>query len=201
MENIITTSGKAPTRVKESMGYESSEELIEAIVKAKAGDERAVARLYAAFNPALLRFLKARIGSESEDVASEVWLAVARNIKAFEGDDRDFRAWIFATARRRSIDHLRRKAVRPRISSANDANDLSEMSGFESPTDQLEIDEAVAALIHGLNAKEAEIVLLRVVAGLSVEEVAQIVSKSAGSVRVIQHRALKRLANNFRSKQ
>ncbi len=181
------------------MENQSSEELIWAIERAKDGDEHAIATLYGAFNPGLLRFLKARIGSEGEDVASEVWLGIAKNIASFEGNDRDFRAWIFAMARRRSIDHLRRKAVRPRLRIVNDQHELAKMSRGDLSPDQLEIDEAVAALIKGLSAKEAEVILLRVVGGLSVEEVATIVSKSAGAVRVMQHRAIKRLANNFRS--
>jgi RNA polymerase sigma-70 factor, ECF subfamily len=54
--------------------------------------------------------------------------------------------------------------------------------------------EAVDLLVAGLPADMAEVLLLRVVADLPVAEVAQLMGRSAGSVRVLQHRALKRAA-------
>lgn len=182
------------------MDYQSSHELTEAINEAKAGDAQAVTRLYREFNPGLLRFLKGRVGHEGEDIASEVWLTIAKNISSFEGNDRDFRAWIFSTARRRTIDHIRRISARPRLSGYEDFEDLA--SRFHAPesSDQLEIDEAVRTLVSGLSDEQAEVLLLRVVGGLSAEEVAKIINKAEGAVRTIQHRAVKQLSNKFSRK-
>ncbi|MDA8261544.1 MAG: RNA polymerase sigma factor [Actinomycetota bacterium] len=179
--------------------YESSSELSRTVVRASQGDEDAITELYRHFNPALLRFLKGRVPSAAEDVASEVWVSVAKGLAAFQGDDRDFRAWLFATARRRSIDHLRRIGRRPRIKQMESSEELAALVSEPSHAgEQLEVDEAVRELVAGLSQEQAEILLLRVVAGLSSEEVAQIVGKSEGTVRVIQHRAIKRLAEKFR---
>jgi RNA polymerase sigma-70 factor (ECF subfamily) len=77
-----------------------------------------------------------------------------------------------------------------------DIEDLSDTS----PSEQLEIDEAVAALVAGLTDEQAEIVLLRVLGGLSAKEVGRLVGKSEASVRVIQHRSLSKLAENLKDK-
>jgi RNA polymerase sigma-70 factor (ECF subfamily) len=78
---------------------------------------------------------------------------------------------------------------------------LTERAAADDPaaiaTERLAAQEAVDRLIACLPADQAEVVLLRVVAGLSADEVAGITGRSAGTVRVIQHRALKRLALQF----
>ncbi|MGC8480565.1 MAG: RNA polymerase sigma factor, partial [Acidimicrobiales bacterium] len=79
--------------------YESSDVLSRAVRRASFGDEDALTALYVHFNPPLLRFLKGRSPAIAEDLAAEVWMSVAKGITSFEGDDRDFRAWLFATAR------------------------------------------------------------------------------------------------------
>ena len=179
-------------------GYEGSAELGRTVERARQGDEDAITELYRHFNPPLLRFLKGRLPSAAEDVAAEVWVSVAKGLTTFQGDDRDFRAWLFATARRRSIDHLRRMGRRPRLKQMESAEELASLSVEPSQAgEQLEVDEAVRELVAGLSQEQAEVLLLRVVAGLSSEEVAHIVGKSEGTVRVIQHRAIKRLAEKF----
>ncbi|MEY2449082.1 MAG: polymerase sigma-70 factor, subfamily [Acidimicrobiaceae bacterium] len=159
------------------------------LASAQAGDEPAIVVLYRAYNPALLRFFAVQAPRVKEDLAQEVWAAVASSLTSFEGDEGRFRAWLFTIARRRSIDYWR--LVRRRPPEASD--ELIDFAQAEQP-DDLAIRAAVSELTAGLTAEQAEVVLLRVVAGLSVEHVAAIVHKSPGAVRVIQHRALRRLA-------
>jgi RNA polymerase sigma-70 factor (ECF subfamily) len=168
------------------------------LAAAQAGAEWAVAVLYRAHNPRVLRYLRARAGQDADDVASATWLDAARNLRSFAGTEDDFRGWLFSIARRRLIDHLRRQGRRP-----SDSVDPTVLAEVTSATDVAEEaiadigDEAARRLVSGLPAEQADIVLLRVVAGLSVAEVAVITGRRPGTVRVLQHRALRRLAREL----
>ena len=183
------------------MEPEFSQELEDAICEARRGDAASMGYLYRHFAPGLLRYLKGRIPSEAEDISSETWISIAKAIRNFKGDAGDFRAWVFSTARRRIIDHLRRGAVRPELKLVQDpdANTMPNVQ-FDFPGARLEVDEAVATLIAGLSDEQAEVVLLRVVGGLSAKEVAVMMSRPEGTIRVIQHRAIQKMAENLNSK-
>ena len=84
------------------------------LTAAQDGGEWAVATLYRWLHPALIRYLRGRAGHEAEDLASETWLAVARALPSFNGDEAAFRSWVFTIAHRRVIDHHRAVARRPR---------------------------------------------------------------------------------------
>ncbi len=169
------------------------------LVAAKSGDESAVQCLYRDLNPALVRFLGAQAAGQGEDLAQEVWLAAAKGLPSFSGDEQGFRAWMFTIARRRLISHWRQDRRRPqRTTDPADAAELAARSDDE-PDSRLLADEAVMALVAGLPHDQAEIVLLRVVAGLDAETVGAIVGKRPGTVRVLQHRALRTLAEQFSS--
>ncbi len=170
------------------------EDFPEILQQARQGDESAFRVIYRTYHGNLLRFLRARLRSDAEDVASEVWATVAKGLPTFVGDEAAFRSWIFATARRRMIDLYRRQAVRPQVTSEVDLEDQA----VTVPSAQLEIDEAVSALVANLTPEQAEIVLLRVLGGLSAKEVGVLVGKSEASVRVIQHRALAKIAENLK---
>lgn len=165
------------------------------LLAAQTGADWAIAELYRELNPSLLRFLSAQAPGAGEDLAQEVWLAAAPQLAAFTGDERGLRAWIFTIARRRLIEHWRRAGRRPSVAFGPD--ELAALAGpstVGAPGDDLVAHEAVAELIAGLPADQTEILLLRVVAGLDADEVGAIVGKKAGTVRVLQHRALRRLA-------
>jgi len=164
---------------------------------ARSGDQAAVGRLYRDLNPVLVRFLDAQATGHGEDLSQEVWLAAARGLGSFSGDEPGFRAWMFTIARRQLVAHWRR-AGRRRDQPRDPAllHDLGVASADE-PDAELLADEAVQTLVAGLPRAQAEIVLLRVVAGFDAEEVAAIVGKRAATVRVLQHRALRRLAERL----
>ena len=158
---------------------------------AKDGDDDAITVLYRALNPLLLRYFKANAPAVAEDLAQEVWLGAAPRLRSFEGDEPQFRTWLFTVARRRLVDHWRTKGRR-----VTEVQDDVEPPGrdLDDPSARIVGDDAVAELIAGLTDEQREVVLLRVVAGLSVDEVAEIVDKSPGAVRVIQHRAVRKAA-------
>ena len=167
---------------------------------ARSGDRDAVAELWRSEHPRLVRVLLGLVGDAAEDVASQTWLEVMGLLGRFEGDERGFRALLFTIARRRVSDHrrsLRRKPALPMAPADLALGTPVHRSPGRDVGATLEGDEAVAFITAMLPAHQAEIVLLRVVGGLAVDEVAAIVGRSPGAVRVQQHRALKRLADRM----
>jgi RNA polymerase sigma-70 factor (ECF subfamily) len=165
------------------------------LARAQGGDEAAFACLFRDVQPVLLRYLRV-IAPEAEDVASETWLQVVRGLPDFRGGEEAFRGWLFTIARHRAVDAGRARSRRP---------DLP-VDGLERTDQQTAPDAAeaaleaistrsVLALVAALPRDHAEIIMLRVVAGLDAVDVARIVGKSPGAVRVTAHRALRRLAD------
>jgi RNA polymerase sigma-70 factor (ECF subfamily) len=165
------------------------------LAAAKAGAEWALAVLYREFQPALLRYLRAQAAADADDLASEAWLAAARGLCRFEGDETGFRRWLFTIAHRRLIDLRRRDAKRRSLLSSLEHS--ADRTPLDSEADVLGASEEALALIAGLPPDQAEVVFLRVVGGLDTEDVAAILRKKPGAVRVLQHRALKRLAERL----
>lgn len=169
------------------------------IEAARLGEDWALTELYRQLHPALVRFLAVRARGEEEDLATDVWLDAARALPAFEGDADGFRRLLFTIARRRAIDH-HRKRDRRRTEPAD--VEVLAGAGHEPPPDVVVLDEldaegAIARIRTALPPDQAEIVILRVIAGLSVVEVAEVTGRRPGTVSVIQHRALRRLARYF----
>lgn len=180
--------------------YDPVDRFDETLQAARQGQDWAVGRLYDAHHPPLLAYLSWAEPAAAEDLAGETWLAVAERIDAFEGEERGFRAWLFAIARRRVADH-RRRGVRRRTSPAPDEVFVNLADGDDpeqAVVEQLTSEDALALLTRVLPKEQAEVVVLRVLAGFSVEETARIVSKRPEAVRALQHRALLRLARNHR---
>ena len=161
--------------------------------EARRGSDRAMALLYADLQPRLLRFFEARTGDAAEDLAQDTWISVAQQLGSFEGDEQMFRSWFFTIAYRRFVDHCRRASRRPDTPTAREL--IEPLSPTVEDLDNITGDEALRTLLASMTSEQAEIVRLRVVAGLSVDEVAAIVGKKPGAVRVVQHRALRRAAN------
>jgi len=173
------------------LGADFSEVLREAV----RGDGTAFARLWRDSQPPLLRYLRVLIAESAEDVASEVWLEVARGLPRFRGGEPEFRSWLFTMARRRVID-LHRYAARRPATVTSDLKDLDQPAPGDAATVALEHMSTTAALelIATLPREQAEIIALRVIVGLDVAQVAEIVGKRPGTVRVASHRALRTLA-------
>lgn len=171
----------------------------ELVAGAVDGYPQAVEELFRELQPRLLRFLRSQESRAAEDLAAEVWLAVARGVSRFEGDWSDFRAWVFAIARRRLADH-RRTAVRRRTDVVE--GDIFERHQADNTTEDEALDklsgqqaaELITALLSG---DQAEVLLLRVLADLDAEQVASIMQRTPNWVRVTQHRAMKTLAKRL----
>ena len=153
---------------------------------ARTGDEESFAALWRWLHTPLLRWLTVVAPGDVEDIESEVWLSVARNLPTFRGDDDDFRGWVFTIARRRAIDWGRRRQRRPTAVHL-DGVDLAD------PVEQRSADDETAAalaIMRGLPSDQREALALRVIIGMSVRETATVLGRSEGSVRVLCHRGL-----------
>jgi RNA polymerase sigma-70 factor, ECF subfamily len=165
------------------------------LAAAQGGSEQAFSVLWRDANPALLRYLRVVAAENAEDVAAETWVQVVRGLPRFTGDEAAWRAWLFTTARRRLLDQARVRKRHP-------AEPLDEISAAEVPrtaaAEQLAMDniatESAMALLSKLPEHQAEVIFLRVVAGLDTEVVADMLGRSPGAVRVAAHRGLKKLA-------
>lgn len=130
-----------------------------------------------------------------EDVAADVWVDVARRLRDFSGDESAFRGWLFTLARRRAIDAWRQAERAPVHLTANHA-DLDRPGAHDTAGLALERMSTRRALdlIATLPRDQAEAIALRVIAGLDVKEVARLLGKRPGAVRVAAHRGLRALA-------
>ncbi|MFF3453102.1 RNA polymerase sigma factor [Streptomyces sp. NPDC002730] len=171
-------------------------ELTAAVLAAQDGDEDAFRAVYRAVHPRLHGYVRTLVGeSEAEDVASEAWLQIARDLDRFSGDADRFRGWAARIARNRALDHIRMRGRRPAV-----GGDESELTGMPAESDTA--DQAMEALATGhtmeliaqLPQDQAEAVVLRVVVGLDAKSAAKTLGKRPGAVRTAAHRGLKRLA-------
>ncbi|MEU6771765.1 RNA polymerase sigma factor [Streptomyces sp. NPDC046759] len=170
-------------------------ELGAAVARAQQGDEAAFAVAYRIVQPGLLGFLHGIVGDDAEDVASDAWLEISRDLGRFKGDGAGFRGWTATIARHRALDHLRRRRVRPRAGGTE--QDVLDLPGPHDTHDQaLESlsTERALELVRRLPRDQAEAVLLRVVVGLDGPASARVLGKRPGAVRTAAHRGLKRLA-------
>lgn len=170
--------------------------LDEALARARRGDEAAFLQLWRALQPPLLRFLRVVGCDDPDDVASETWLHVVRDLHKFSGGEEDFRRWLFTIGRHRAIDAARARARRPPSNASAGLDILADRQLVEDQVlDGMSVQQALG-LLAGLSRDQAEAVALRVIAGLDTPDVAKILGKSAGAVRVALHRGLKTLASD-----
>ncbi|MGW3495078.1 RNA polymerase sigma factor [Streptomyces sp. NPDC001020] len=171
-------------------------ELTAAVLAARDGDETAFRTVYRAVHPRLFGYVRTLVGEpDAEDVTSEAWLQIARDLERFSGDADRFRGWAARIARNRALDHIRMRGRRPAV-----GGDETELTGKPAESDTA--GEAIEALdtrrtlslIAQLPQDQAEAVVLRVVVGLDAKTAAETLGKRPGAVRTAAHRGLKRLA-------
>lgn len=180
-----------PDRTRKSPGQDGNssgahvdaqnyDQLVEEAIR---GSDAAFTSLWRHFQPRMVRYL-AMFTNEPEDLCSDVWIKIATSIGTFQGDTAAFKGWIYAIARNAATD-LSRKKKRQGTSV-----ELSETDWTSENSTMVEVMD----LIKRLPKDYAEVILLRVVADLEVNDVAEIVGKQPGNVRVLTHRGLKQLS-------
>jgi RNA polymerase sigma-70 factor (ECF subfamily) len=177
----------------------STAEFAELVRLAQQGDEVAFNALFRETQPVVLKYLVTVSGtSMAEDIASETWVSVVRDLSRFEGDEQAaFRAWVLSIARRRWIDEVRRRTRRPESLVDVLPDVTAATDDVDSAADRSAGTRWALEILAALPPDQAEILALRVIADLDVHTTAKLVGKSPGAVRVTAHRALRRLAQQL----
>jgi len=169
------------------------------VAAAMTGDREAVGRVLAIIRPLVVRYCRARLGApdrssaSADDVAQEVCLAVLTALPGYRVQGKPFLAFVYGIAAHKVID-AHRASSRNRSEPVADVPDSVEVAdGPEQRALRVELSGEMGRLLDQLPDKQREILVLRVVVGLSAEETAEAVGSTPGAVRVAQHRALARL--------
>lgn len=160
-----------------------------ALDAAKAGAEWAWASLYRDLAGPVTGYLASRGSPEPEDLAAETFLQVARNIQSFEGREEAFRSWVFVIAHRRLIDQRRKKGREPELTALPDEVHHPGGDVEGEALDRLvtgELGLALAILTDG----QRDVLALRIIGDLTLEETAEVVGKRVGAVKALQRRGL-----------
>lgn len=169
------------------------------LVAARAGAEWAWMRIYEDLAPTVLRYLRSRGVADPEDLTGDVFLQVVRRLHQFEGGESDFRAWVVTIAHRRSIDAFRARSRRPVEPLDDDI--IASLAGIvdvqEEALENLATRETMIALAQ-LSQDQRDVLFLRMLAGLSISEVATAIGKSPGAVKSLQARAIGALRRSMR---
>ncbi len=165
------------------------------------GEDPDLGALYRELQPALLRRLRVAHPGQAEDIAGEVWTEVAALFPRFVGGDDAFRAWVFTLAGRRLIDAYRRAGRRPTERLVGDRYEVAADRPEDETVARVSLEETITRLRQLLPPRQAEVLLLRVVGGFTVDEVAMLTASTPANVRVLLHRALRRLAARLPSKE
>ncbi len=156
---------------------------------ARTGAEWAWESLYEALAPSVLGYLRARGAAEPEDLTGEVFLHVVRDLHGFDGDERAFRAWVFVIAHHRLLDDVRARKRRP-VDPRSDLPIEAIIGGADDEASKSLEEEHVRQIIEALSPDQRDVLLLRVLGGLTVDEVAAAVGKRPGAVKALQRRGL-----------
>lgn len=134
-------------------------------------------------------YLRLQRSAEPEDLTSEVFLGVFRGLASFQGSEQQFRSWTFTIAHRRLQDERRRLARQPHLAPVDREPDQAGGDVEQEALAALGADW-VRRVTAELSADQRTVLLLRTVADLTAEEVAEIVGKRVGAVRALQRRGL-----------
>ena len=163
------------------------------LVAAQAGAAWAFEALYRDLAPVVTGYLRLHGAAEPDDLASETFLGVFTGLSGFAGDEGALRAWVFTIAHRRLVDDWRRRSRRPQVT--DDPEVLSEHCGGDVEVDVMVRvgAEDVQRMCGGLPADQRAVLLLRILADLTVEQVARVLGRSEASVKALQRRGLRTL--------
>jgi RNA polymerase sigma-70 factor (ECF subfamily) len=165
----------------------------DAVAAARAGDPAAFGLLWRELSPRVAAYLRSHGVADAEDVTSDVFLAVFRQMERFSGAGAAFRALVFTVAHRRQVDWHRQRTRRGTWLGLDEAGVDPAGPSAESAALGLLADEHVLAVLATLTPDQRSVLALRVVADLSLEETAAVLGKDLGAVKSLQHRALSRL--------
>ena len=161
------------------------------LAAAQAGGEWAWRELYEATAPLLTRYLRARRVPDADDVVGETFIRVVRNIDRFEGDEGSFRTWVFTIGRNLVVDDVRRRARQPSDAVPEETLALVGPTGNTEADAMRAIGQAhVSEVLERLSTDQRDVLLLRILGGLTIAEIGQVLGKREGAVKMLQARGL-----------
>lgn len=164
---------------------------------ARAGSCRAFEQLYRTMAGQVASYLRWHRASDPDGLTNDVFVQVHRNLGAFKGDEQGFRSWVFTIAHHRMIDDRRRANRQPRVDGEAGVEDHVGTGDVEDDVLAWLAHDNVRDLLAVLSRDQRDVVLLRIVADLSVEEVARMLGKREGAIKALQHRALNALRRHI----
>jgi RNA polymerase sigma-70 factor (ECF subfamily) len=200
-ENVIDANARLISRALASPTPAAAPgpDIAATVSDAVGGDRQAIDRLLAHIRPLIVRYCRTRVGRQersfvsADDVAQEVCMAVLTALSGYRDQGRPFLAFVYGIAAHKVADAHRAVARNRSEPVADVPDEPDEQVGPEQHAMRGELSHEMAKLLTVLPPKQREIVVLRVVVGLSAEETADAVGSTPGAVRVAQHRALSRL--------
>jgi RNA polymerase sigma-70 factor, ECF subfamily len=165
------------------------------LADAQSGSEPAFATIYHDLSGAVRGLAIAKGVRDADDVMTETMISVAKSLGKFQGDEGAFRSWVFTIAYRRIADEYRRQSRRVKTVELTEGSLGAETESAEQRALAFELSPQVDAALATLSSDQRDVLLLRVLGGLSLGEVSKILGKQLGSVKMLQSRAIKSMAS------
>ncbi len=168
------------------------------LAAANAGAPAALERIYTTLGPVVAGYLRMQGAREPEDLTSEVFVSVLRNLGRFRGDEAGFRSWVFTIAHRRLLDERRWRARHPAVALVDDDGTGAGLPVAADDVAEAALESLAVARVRELCGRLApdqrDVLLLRLVGRFTVDEVATLVGKTPGAVKALQRRAFRAVA-------
>ena len=184
-------------RVSASVRYHQSPQVGSLIEAARAGSAVAFEQIYRSLAGQVSSYLRWHRATDPDGLTNDVFAQVHRNLGGFEGDEQNFRSWVFTIAHHRMIDDRRRANRQPRVDGEVGVEEHMGTGDVEDDVLNWLAHDRVRDLLAVLSPDQRDVVLLRIVADLSVEDVARMLGKREGAVKALQHRALAALRRHI----
>ncbi|HWQ16200.1 MAG TPA: sigma-70 family RNA polymerase sigma factor [Roseiflexaceae bacterium] len=170
----------------------------ELIYRAKAGDHGAVTQIYERYAPAIYRYIYFRVGEVelAEDLQADVFLRMLEGIHRYEDRGWPISAWLYRIAHDRTVDTMRRRRVRQHVPLETWGGACE---GPESTVDERLDYEEIGRMMNELTDDQRQVIHMRFMADMSIQEVASRLGRTEGSVKALQHRGLQSLARRLAS--
>lgn len=167
------------------------------LAAAQIGAPWACRTLWADYSPAVAAFLRARGSRDPDDLTSEVFLAVFDQLARFTGGEPEFRSFVFSIAYRRLTDELRRRSRRGEPVEWSPQTDPRRAPSAEEVAHGRLGDASALTLLDGLPEDQRNVMVLRIIGDLTVEQISVTLGKRVGAVKALQRRALESLRRKY----
>jgi len=161
------------------------------LIKARRGENEAIAKVCGYFYPKIVRYMRYRVGEQAaEDLAGDVFLRVVRNLDRQTGS---FAAWLYKIAANVVNDHIRKLKTTPLMAMDDDPVQAEAVASTDTPVQSVGRKLDLNAALGLLTDDQRQLITLKFIQGLSNEDIAEVLDRTPGAVRILQFRALEAL--------